>query len=425
MMKLPRLSPRGVWTLAFAASFILGGNASAQVPTYPFGGRVKYVDGYLTVHLAGTPEEMGRQQGMWLGGIVRRMIQDLIYEGTTYGGEESYRRLIKGAKVMDRFQPPEVRAEMRALAEAANVKYYDVVLAQLFGDVRRGQQCTSFAALGPATGNGQCVVGRNMDYYDYGVSKYAAALVYYEPSEGIPFVTATWVGILNGWTLMNQKGIVVANNSSYGGTDSLKGISTCFMLRKVAQFASTVEEGIEIVKQTPRACGTNMLIAGGSPPRAAIVEFDHENVAVRWAEDGLVAAANSFRKLYQVEEEETEEEDDDTYTYYYKSRDDTLLELLQEDYGRIDDSKNYAAAPGVPMRGMNLQCALLFPNELKFRISIGSSSAADERFRAFKLTPQGLEADDSPGANLARLWEPGNYPMPSYTSANPLDEVPF
>jgi len=397
--------------------------AAGPVPEDPFGTRVKYVDGILTLHLCGTPAQMGHQQGLWLGGLVRQMIQDLIYKGTA-SGEERHRKLIEGAKVMERFQPPEVQAEMKALAEAARVDYCDMVLAQLFGDVQRGQQCTSFAALGPATSNGQCVVGRNMDYWDYGVSKYAAALVYYEPSEGIPFVTATWVGIINGWTLMNQKGIVVANNTAYGGVDSLEGISTCFLLRKVAQFASTVDEGVEIVKRGPRACGTNMLIAGGNPPKAAMVEFDHENVVVRWAENGLVAAANSFRKLNQPEKEQGEEQGEGTYSYYYKSRDDTLLELLQKEYGHMDDSKNYAAAPGVPLRSMNLQCALLFPNELRFRISLGTNSAADQRFRAFRLTPQGVVADDAPGANLARLWEPGNQPEPAYSSAGMLD-VPF
>lgn len=378
------------------------------------GGTRQRMNGYLVLHLRGTPAQMGRQHGLLLGSYVQRMIRDLILEGEADTPEE-HARLRSGALVMDKYLEPEFRAELRALAETAEVDYGDLVLAQLFGDVQRAlprrsysstswdapsstyspsddepetdpwMQCTSFAVFGPATATGECIVGRNMDFWDQGVSSWGAVLIHYKPDRGIPFVTTSWAGIVNGWTAMNAKGIVTANNTSFDGeSDSLEGLSTCFMVRKVAQYASTVEEGVEIVKNTPRACGTNLTIAGGDPPDAAIVEYDHENVAVRWAENGAVWASNSFKKLYQ-------EETSESSYYSYSSRFDRLEELIEENHGRIDRTMNFASAEGVPMRYINLHSALLFTQNLRFNVSMSLKPAADHWYRPFRLTPDGIE----------------------------------
>lgn len=369
------------------------------------GGRRERMNGYLVLHLRGTPEQMGRQHGLLFRSEIQRMVRDLLLEGEC-PTPQLHSRMVAGAMVMERYLEPEFRRELRALAEAARVEYGDIVLAQLFGDVQRAQQanrtpvpstsgplepeigerfpwrCTSFAVFGPATRTGECVVGRNMDFWDHGVSAWGGVLIHYRPDRGMPFVTASWVGIINGWTAMNVAGLVSANNSSFDSrSDSLEGLSTCFLVRKVAQYAHTVEEGVAIVERTPRACGTNLLIAGGRPPNAAIVEFDHENLAVRYAEDGWIAADNSFQKLYRGLS---------SYSYIgYRSK--RLEELIKANYGQIDRSMNFAAAEGVPIRSINLHSALLFPDDLRFNISMTQKPAADHWYRPFRLTPEGIE----------------------------------
>jgi len=391
--------------------------AAAADPIESEGGRRQRLNGYLVLHLQGTPEQMGRQHGLLLRREVQRMIRDLLLEGEA-ATPEQHTKLVQGAMVMERYLEPEFRAELRALAAAAEVEYADLVLAQLFGDVQRAQragqhrstpsdrgtsvppmdgtftgedagatgrrpwQCTSFAVFGPATRTGECMVGRNMDFWDHGVSEWGGVLIHYRPDRGLPFMTTSWAGIINGWTAMNTAGIVSANNSSFDGkSDSLEGLSTCFMVRKVAQYAHSVDEGVRIVETTPRACGTNLIIAGGTPPDAAICEFDHEAVAVRRARDGWVAADNSFEELYQ---------DDSRYRYvgYRAAR---LGDLIEGNYGRIDRAMNFAAAEGVPIRSINLHSAMLFPGDLRFNVSMTKKPAADHWYRPFRLTPEGIE----------------------------------
>ncbi len=367
---MPRRSSRA-WSIA-ACCLCVAAMAFAD-------GKLTVVNGYKVLTLRGTPAEMGRQHGELLRGTVQRVVRDVIEKGA---GGSGLKDLLDGAMVMERYLSASYRAELKALAAAAKVDYRKLVALQLFGDVNRGQRCSSYAVFGPATASGECIVGRNMDYWDYGASKYAAVLIEYRPTEGHAFLTCSWAGIINGWTALNDRGIFCSNNSAYGGTDALDGLSTCFMVRKVAQFAASVIEGIDIVRSTRRACGTNLLIAGGDPPDAAIVEYDHDQVAVRKARDGYVIADNSFRKLGRYAETDWEP--------YADSRYGVLLRLIRDNYGRTDRTMNFASAPGVPMRSINLHSALVFTGDRTMYVSMGKVPAADQPYRGFKLTADGV-----------------------------------
>lgn len=355
-------------------------------------GSLREVNGYLLLTVEGSPAEMGRQHGELLGETVRRVIQDVVIEGE---GGWDLDGLLAGAMVMERHLPPAIREELHALAAAAEVDYQHLVALQLFGDVRRGQMCTGFAAFGPATATGEIICGRNMDYWDHGASEYAAILVHYRPANGYDFLTCSWAGIINGWTTLNERGIVCSNNSAYGAADSLEGLSTCFMVRKVAQFAGSVADGIQIVRDTPRACGTNLFIAGGDPPDAAVVEYDHEQVIARLARDGYVVADNSFVALGRTGYDPEDPPEPSEW-----SRAGTLAGLIRASYGHIDRTMNFAAAPGVPIRSMNLHSALLFPADRIMYVSMGVSPAADQPYHGFQLTDDGVLGldlrDDSP-----------------------------
>ena len=431
------MAPRRLHLVCLAV-LLIGAVAHAQ---WEQDGPARYhCNGLLVVRLMGTPAQMGKQHGQLLGGQVRRVVEDVI--GGEAGDPASHARLIAGTKRMERQLPPDLREELHALADEARVDYWDLVALQLFGDVWRASQCSSFAVYGRATATGELIAGRNFDFWDHGVSEYAAVVLHYVPETGLPFFTLTWAGIINGWTAMNIKGVLAANNTSWGRSDSLDGLSTCFMIRKIVQHASTVAEGVKIVETTPRACGTNMLVAGGNPPAAAVVEYDHESVAVRWAKPGdapmpelpakpqappaagqpptiglrdgaggddftfgnagntwvtpeddyeyvsglpgVAIATNHFRALHQ------DEPQGGWVSWCGRYR--KLERLIGENYGQIDRSMNFIGQPGVAMGGINLQSVLLFPSDLTFRVSMGRAPAYEYPFRTLRLTPTAVVA---------------------------------
>ena len=163
------------------------------------------------------------------------------------------------------------------------------------------------------------------------------------------------------------------------------------MGRSSSKWWARAAEGVEIVKRGPRSCGTNLIIAGGNPPTAAMVEFDHDGVSVRYSElpEGaaqghFVIADNSFRHLNQPEEP-TYFGDDDWGRYGLLKR------MITEKYGRLGPEDNLAAADGVPLSYINLQSAFLCTSDLTFQIAMGPSPAYKEPFRRFRLTATGLE----------------------------------
>ena len=364
--------------------------AAAERRVVPHG-RLETLGGYPVVSVDGTPEQMGTAYGTLLAPLIQRVVKAVITDGVA-SDPEARTNLLAGSQVMARFQPRDYIAELKAIAAAARVPYDDLLLLQYFGDVRRcitgtgrSMFCTSFAVLPPLARGRRCIVGRNFDYFDEGVGEYASLLAYYRPRGRIPFVTVTWAGVVNGWTLLNERGIAVSNNTAFGArANSLEGISTCFMLRVVAERAATVKEGVALVRKGPRACGTNMLIASGTPPDGVIIEFDHAKLAVRRPDKGFVGAANSYFTLYQ-------EGWGDLDPYW--GRIGTARDMALKHRGRVDLSCNLAGAEGVPIESMNLHSVLLDATALRLRIAMGKIPACKLPYRAFRLTKTGLVAE--------------------------------
>ena len=354
--------------------------------------RLYQVNGYRVLELAGTPEEMGRAHGQLLADDIRRVLADVL---TPEQNPARYQLIRRGARAMEPFQPEPYRREMKALAEAVGVEYVDVVALQLFGDAERAApaqdlehpsqleyQCTHYAAFGPATASGECIVGRNFDYWYEPVARYASIIIYYRPDRGHSFVTVSWAGVINGWTLMNDVGLVAAHNNAYGRSESTDGISTCFLQRMLIEEASSVSEAVELARRGPRAVGTVMLVAGGNPPDAADLEFDHDSLVVRPARNGYVIAGNGFLQLGR---DTPFDPDGETWGRYGK-----LLELIRANYGRIDRSMNFAAVPGVAIESINLHSAVLFPADQTFLLSMGKVPASKEPYRRFRVTARGI-----------------------------------
>ena len=353
-------------------------------------GELREVNGARILELDGTPEQMGAAYGTLLKPVIQRVVREMIVEGIGFG-DDAYANIQRGSGEMEPFQPEHFRRELSAMAAAADVEYRDLLLLQYFGDVRRciagagsSPLCTSFAILPPLTREQTCIVGRNLDYFDHGVGDYASLLVHYRPRDRIPFVTVTWAGIINGWTLLNGAGLAVSNNTAFGAEHhSLRGISTCFLLRLIAESARTVEEGVDLIRASARSCGTSMLVASGNPPDAAIVEFDAQSLAVRRPKHGFVGADNSFRSLY-CDATETQ------WGYSFYSRVGRALALARRHSGEVDVNTTIAGAEGVPIEYMNLHCAQVDTGQRVLRVAMGRIPAYRLPFRSFQLTADGL-----------------------------------
>ncbi len=379
----------GVLLLFFGVHIWTGVAIAPSADEEEVHGRLERIRGVRVLHLWGTPEQMGHAHGTLLKDLIPRVIDDVLDPEGEYS---DYPRIIAGTRIMEKYQPEPFRREMKALATAAGVDYMDVVALQLFGDALRGRlpgeddppgdgyQCTNYAVFGPATSDGELVAGRNFDYYFPKVASYASTVIHYRPDEGHPFVTLSWAGVVNGWTLMNTRGLLAANNNGYSTNESLEGISTCFMQRKLVQFADDLDEAIEMARKGPRAVGTIMLVAQATPARAVELEYDHLNLVVRQPERGVIIATNSFRKL-GVEGR----------FFGNWGRYAAMTELVETHYGKITLKDNFVADPRVHQGQTTLHTVMLRPMDGTFTFALGAG-AGKGPFHTFRLTEQRVEA---------------------------------
>ncbi|HTL52981.1 MAG TPA: C45 family peptidase [Planctomycetota bacterium] len=373
----------------------------------------------LTVR--GTPAERGTAHGALLGKEVRALVNGVnsyLKETTPADPAGHLAACLDGARVMKNFLEPEVLAELQACAAAAKVDPDELLLAQLFGDVNRSKKfatyCSCYAAFGPATADGGLLVGRNFDYAGHGLEKTiplilqeipapvspasaAGAVGPVRPVEAArPFVTIGYAGILNGWTAMNADGLCSENNTLFGGTDSLEGLATCFLVRKVVEHARTVEEGVAILENTPRACTTGMLVAGKNAAGqwdARLCEFDHAAVATVEPNAGVLLETNTCQKLNVapgrvVHPEQT------------CSRYQTMLDVITANRGKLTfetSAREAIAKKGVYM-SINLHCAVLDPAHQRILLAVSggiahaddggvtTGAAAEKSFHIFEVS---------------------------------------
>ena len=389
----------------------------AKCDADPWTGRLTRVDQHLLLlTVRGSPEERGMAHGMLVGPEIRGLVTGLrkhlcpvqdpkdetpppnplydmdLPEGQDEELRQRYQERLSCARAMGAYLEPDVSAELKTCALAAEVDPDELLLAQLFGDINLAMgyspYCSSFAAFGPATSGGKLIVGRDFDYAGYGLEGGTPMVLQEIPAgagAGRPFVTIGYAGILNGWTALNADGLCASNNTLFSGVDSMEGLSTCFMLRKIVERGSTVEDGLEIIQKGPRARTTGMLVAGRNRAGqwdARFIEFDHASVAVIEPQEGIVLGTNTCRKLV------TRAETPAGIPSCARWR--TLNAHLLSRFGGLsfdDLTENPVALEGVYM-DINLHCALLDPVGQRFRLAVATGDgepAATRPFRTFRV----------------------------------------
>lgn len=266
------------------------------------GGALITRGGHRVLQVAGSPTRMGRQHAAYLAPEIRFTIEGYIdpYLDGWQGGE-----LRAAVAEMKTALPKPLREEIEACARAAGVDPVALYLAQCIGDVEEAaaNHCSAYVAFGPATVDGRLEFGRNLDYgLDRDVVRRCALITEYRPAQGHAFTAVGVAGMLTGWTLINEHGLVVGNHLGGGSATDTRAIPTLLLARWIAQNAATVEEGVALLRSLPRMRGQIIWLAQDAsaagtrpshPARAVALEYDNKRLVVREAIDGLLVVTNT------------------------------------------------------------------------------------------------------------------------------------
>jgi hypothetical protein len=171
--------------------------------------------------------------------------------------------------------------------------------------------CSSFAVLGSNTASDQLVHGRNLDYEV--VNGYLAAdgavtkalkehlvVVDYRPSQGHPFVTIGWPGVVGAVTGLNAATLSLACLTSALNGETPNGLPLPLLYRQILQYCSDLEQTELLIRATRRTIGNNLLVASGRDDDARVFELAPGFVYRRRPHQGVLVTTNHYAHEHAV-----------------------------------------------------------------------------------------------------------------------------
>jgi len=254
--------------------------------------------GWIVLHIEGTPYERGFQHGRLMAPEIAGYIRELAAYGSSQAPVDAWNhlRLIADALFLRRFDP-EFIEEMKGIADGAAaagarydgraVDFLDVVTINADietnflesaleatatglegrrfrepaekGPVRHQEShCSAFAATGPATANGQIVIGHITMWNLFHAYHYNVWLDV-KPARGHRVLMQSYPGgIMSGLDYyLSDGGLVVCETTISQTKFDATGVPLADRIRRALQYADSIDQAVAILKQGNNGLYTN------------------------------------------------------------------------------------------------------------------------------------------------------------------------
>lgn len=323
------------------------------------------------VYFAGTPEEMGRAHGTLLTDDARQLTERVLYlVGAADTLQSSVWFLDRMAEIERRALPhipKRFLAECDALSDAAGVSRRDGRYANLFPE---RFHCSGVAVRGKATIDGRVLHARVLDYMrDIRLQDHAIVAVFL-PEGYNTWISLGYAGFVGTVTAMNEQGLAIGEMGG-GGVGDWDGVPMSLLLRDVMERAGNVEEGLRILRESPRTCEYYYVLS----------DKNREIAAVRCTptEFTVLGPGQQHPRLPHVP--------DDTVFISGPGRAETLSGRLVEHYGQIDPARLIEIIKRPVAMNSNLHDAIFATETLEMWLADAGrhTRACDEPYSYFSL----------------------------------------
>lgn len=158
--------------------------------------------------------------------------------------------------------------------------------------------CTMFAAVGDRAGAEELLVGRNLDW----PAAEAPLVVEVRPDTGHRYLQIGFFWNLGVFTGMNDAGVVACvERVEAFGQPTLDGPPVEVVLSEVLREADTLNEAIALMESAKHVRGYSVLLAGADAAGAAIIEYNGK-VQVRRPTNGIILGVTPEARKEQDEE---------------------------------------------------------------------------------------------------------------------------
>ncbi|WP_394336010.1 C45 family autoproteolytic acyltransferase/hydolase [Aurantibacter aestuarii] len=187
--------------------------------------------------------------------------------------------------------------------------------------------CTSFAVWDDKTEDGNLLIGRNFDFYagdDFAKNKMIA---FVKPDQGYAFMSVTWGGMIGVVSGMNVEGLTVTINAGKSKIPLVAKTPISILTREILQYASTIEEAIEIAKKREVFVSESILVGSSKSNNAVLIEVSPKNFGVYKVENSSeLVCSNHFQSDAYAKDNRNLKTIKESHTAYRYERAEQLLE---------------------------------------------------------------------------------------------------
>lgn len=327
--------------------------------------------GKLIVLVSGTPKQMGAAHGALVGPIAQKTVERAVYmvggADTFSSGKWFFNTLEDIERRTSPHIPPRFLDECDALSKAAGISQRDGRYANLFPE---RFHCSGVAVRGQATVGGRVLHARVLDYMRDIDLQEAATVTVFMPDKGNAWMSLGYAGFIGTVTCMNEKGLAIGEMGGRG-EGHWDGTPMTLLLRDIMERASSVDEALQIFRDSPRTCEYYYIISDKSgamraikctPDEMAVLEPGQQHEMLPLVpKDTVLASGGDRAKL--------------------------LSQRIQDNYGQIDVARLIEIIKRPVAMQSNLHDAIFAPETLEmwFADAGKHTAACDEPYAHVNL----------------------------------------
>lgn len=262
-------------------------------------GELKYISDVPVLIVEGTPTEIGEQKAALTGEVAKSILDYPRQLTRLMNREKDYPQLLaNGSKLLPQF-PADHLAEVDAFSRNMDLDRQLIASLNAMVDVYRGGfGCSSLLIEPSRSATGAALFGRNLDFFVLANIEKVSLVTVHRPAGKHAFASVGTPGMFGCLSGMNDAGLALAAHEVFLTRDwspmmNLHGVPYTFLLRRVLEECSTIEEAETLIKSVERTTLLNLALCDRK--HAAVAEITPRSVVLRASEDGICACTNHFR----------------------------------------------------------------------------------------------------------------------------------
>lgn len=276
---------------------------------------LKNRQGIWELYVEGNPLELGISNGLLTQELIYKQEKAFVSKIKELVPSEFYQKILQNfLKYFNRelsdHIPEEYKIEIYGLSRYSSDEfnfiaepYWRTLYFHAAHDIGHALQdlamvgCTSFAAWGKHTDDGEMLIGRNFDFYVGEEFAQEKLIAFFNPENGYKHAIVTWPGMVGAVSGMNEKGLTVTINAGKSSIPLKAKTPISLLTREILQYASNIEEAIEISKKREVFVSESMMIGSAQDKNAVLIEVSPQKFGVYQLDSSsdLLVCSNHFQ----------------------------------------------------------------------------------------------------------------------------------